>query len=62
MNDQKEKINSELREIEKEIISIKEKNKELRLRKYFLNQMIGKIDRLEKDFNSLIKSDEKDEK
>lgn len=61
MNDQKEKINKELESIESEIISIKEKNKELRLRKYFLNQMKNKIDRLEKDFNSLI-GDEKDEK
>lgn len=57
MKDQKIKIEEEMKSIEIKIDSKKKEIKELRLRKYFLNQMIGKIDRLEKDYKNLLGSE-----
>ncbi len=58
MNDKENEIQEELKKIEELIDLKKYEIKELRLKKYFLNQMLGKIEKLNLDYSKLIKKDE----
>lgn len=53
MNEKMKEIQEKMNKIDLAIESKKEEIKVLRLKKYFLNQMVGKIERLDKDYNKL---------
>lgn len=63
MNDEKmREIEEKMMKIDLSIQSKKELIRELRLKKYFLNQMKNKIEKLEESYSKLIEDDEeKDE-